>query len=388
MAAQHGLNQSSASNVIHYMDKFTGGDLTSLGVKTPTAVTDPSIAGVAIKFPSNRYTQDEAIGALTDFAGPEFRRFALSSGVEFRNTALPLSRYSQLSGFTEANDAYIEVALDLAEQALLAALDQAKVKPSEVDIVFSTTVTGLAVPTLEARLATRVGLRPDVKRVPLFGLGCVAGAAGTARMHDYLLAFPDQVAALIAVELCSLTIQRKDNSVANLVATSLFGDGAAAVIAKGANRAREGSGRPRGPRVLATRSRIYPDTEEVMGWKIGSDGFRIVLSVDVATVTEKYLGEDVRGFLADHGLTPDDVSTWICHPGGPRVIEAVENVLDLPDSALDHTRNSLRNNGNLSSVSVLDVLRANMADPPPAGSIGLMIAMGPAFCSELVLLAW
>ena len=338
-----------------------------------------------MKFPPNRYTQDEAIGALTDFAGPEFRRFALSSGVEFRNTALPLGRYSRLSGFTEANDAYIDVALDLAEQAFLAALDQAKVRPSEVDIVFSTTVTGLAVPTLEARLAARVGLRQDVKRVPLFGLGCVAGAAGTARMHDYLRAFPDQVAALLAVELCSLTIQRKDNSVANLVAASLFGDGAAAVIATGANRA---AAARRGPRVLATRSRIYPDTEEVMGWRIGSDGFRIVLSVDVATVTEKYLGEDVRGFLADHGLTPEDVSTWVCHPGGPRVIEAVENVLDLPGNALDHTRNSLRSNGNLSSVSVLDVLRANIADPPPAGSFGLMIAMGPAFCSELVLLAW
>jgi alkylresorcinol/alkylpyrone synthase len=376
------------------MNNITGGSSGSLGLITPTASTEPSIAAVAVKFPPNRYTQDEAIGALTDFAGPEFRRFALSSGVEFRNTALPLSRYSQLSGFTEANDAYIEIALDLAEQAFLAALDQAKVKPSEVDIVFSTTVTGLAVPTLEARLAARVGLRQDVKRVPLFGLGCVAGAAGTARMHDYLRAYPDQVAALLAVELCSLTIQRKDNSVANLVAASLFGDGAAAVIAKGAARAagdKQAAGDNQisaAPRVLATRSRIYPDTEEVMGWRIGSDGFRIVLSVDVATVTEKYLGEDVRGFLADHGLTPEDVTTWVCHPGGPRVIEAVENVLDLPGDALDHTRNSLRSNGNLSSVSVLDVLRANMAAPPPAGSMGLMIAMGPAFCSELVLLAW
>ncbi len=374
------------------MNNIAGGSSGSLGLITPTAIAEPSIAAVAVKFPPNRYTQDDAIGALTDFAGPEFRRFALSSGVEFRNTALPLSRYSQLSGFTEANDAYIEIALDLAEQAFLAALDQANVKPWEVDIVFSTTVTGLAVPTLEARLAARVGLRQDVKRVPLFGLGCVAGAAGTARMHDYLRAFPDQVAALLAVELCSLTIQRKDNSVANLVAASLFGDGAAAVIAKGAARAagdKMGDKKiSAGPRVLATRSRIYPDTEEVMGWRIGSDGFRIVLSVDVANVTEKYLGEDVRGFLADHGLTPQDVTTWVCHPGGPRVIEAVENVLDLPESALDHTRNSLRNNGNLSSVSVLDVLRANMADPPPAGSIGLMIAMGPAFCCELVLLEW
>lgn len=347
--------------------------------------TDPCISGVAVTFPPNRYTQSEAIGALTDIAGPEFRRFALRSGVEFRNTALQLSRYSELDGFTEANEAYLEVALDLGERALLAVLDEAKVKPSEIDIVFSTTVTGVTVPTLEARLATRVGLRPDVKRVPLFGLGCVAGAAGVARMHDYLRAFPDQAAALLAVELCSLTIQRQDSSVANLVATSLFGDGAAAVVAEGAHRA--GAERS-GPQVLATRSRIYPDTEDVMGWKIGGDGFRVVLSADVATIAEKYLGDDVRVFLADHGLTPRDVTTWVCHPGGPRVIEAVETVLDLPVHALDHTRNSLRNNGNLSSVSVLDVLRANMADPPPPGSLGLMIAMGPAFCSELVLLAW
>jgi len=391
------------------MTNISGGRSGCLELKSPTAIstTHPSIAAVAVKFPPNRYTQNEAISALTDFAGPEFRRFALKSGVDFRNTALPLPQYSELSGFTEANDLYIEVALDLAEQAFLAALDQAKLKPSEVDIVFSTTVTGLAVPTLEARLAARIGLRADVKRVPLFGLGCVAGAAGTARMHDYLLAFPDHVGALLAVELCSLTIQRKDNSVANLVAASLFGDGAAVVIAKGANRAaadsraqsgrhahsgRSGrnaaSGRSSGPKVLATKSRIYPDTEEVMGWRIGSDGFKIVLSVDVATVVEKYLGDDVREFLADHGLTPQDVSTWVCHPGGPKVIEAVEGVLDLPGNALDHTRTSLRNNGNMSSVSVLDVLRANIADPPPAGSIGLMIAMGPAFCCELVLLAW
>jgi alkylresorcinol/alkylpyrone synthase len=378
------MNSLNCGAVTPYMNNIMGGSSASVALKTPTTNANPSIAAAAVQFPPNRYTQEEAIGALTDFAGPEFRRFALSSGVEHRNTALPLSQYRDLGGFTNANEAYLEVALELAEQAMLTALDEAKVKPSEVDIVFSTTVTGLAVPTVEARLAARIGLRQDVKRIPLFGLGCVAGAAGTARMHDYLRAFPDQVAALLAVELCSLTIQREDNSVANLVATSLFGDGAAAVIAKGANRA----ARPSGPQVLATRSRLYPDTEEVMGWKIGSDGFRIVLSADVATITEKYLGDDVRDFLGDHGLRPQDVSRWICHPGGPRVIEAVEEVLDLPGNALDRTRKSLRENGNLSSVSVLDVLRANLADPAPAGSFGLMIAMGPAFCSELVLLAW
>ncbi len=269
------------------MNTFTGGRSSCFNLQRPagtqTSKTDPHVAGVAVKFPPNRYHQAEAIGALTEFAGPEFRRFALSSGVEARHTALPLERYAELSGFTEANDASVDVALDLGEQALRAALDEAKVRPSEVDVIFSTTVTGLAVPTLEARLAHRVGLREDVKRIPLFGLGCVAGAAGVARMHDYLRGFPDQVGALFAVELCSLTIQRHDNSVANLVASSLFGDAAAAVVTKGAHRVRwagAASNGYAGPRVLATRSRIYPNTENVMGWKIGTSGFQIVLSVD------------------------------------------------------------------------------------------------------------
>jgi alkylresorcinol/alkylpyrone synthase len=353
-------------------------------VQTPTAFTEaaPSVAAVTVEFPPHYHSQDDAIAVLADWAGPEFRRFATSSGVQARHFALPLSRYSELNGFTEANDTFIDVATELSERALLSALDAARVEPSDIDIVFSTTVTGLAVPTLEARLVTRMGLRPDLKRVPLFGLGCVAGVAGVARINDYLRAYPDQVAALVAVEMCTLTVQHEDRSVANLIASCLFGDGAAAVIVAGADRA------PIGPKVLATRSRFYRDTEDVMGWDIGSYGFRVKLSAEVATVAEKYLGEDVRMFLADHGLTTADVTTWVCHPGGPKVIDAVENALDLPAEALDLTRNSLRDNGNLSSVSVLDVLRATMADPPPAGSIGLMIAMGPGFCSELVLLGW
>ncbi|MCV7227706.1 type III polyketide synthase [Mycolicibacterium komossense] len=342
----------------------------------------PAIAAAAVEFPSHRHSQDEVIAALASFAGPEFFRFAAASGVDYRHLALPLERYTKLSGFTEANEAYLEVALDIGERALRSALDAAKIRPDELDAIFSTTVTGLAVPTLDARLVGRIGLRPDIKRVPMFGLGCVAGAAGVARMNDYLRAYPDETAVLLAVELCSLTIQQNDHSVANLVASSLFGDGGAAVIARGAHRMVQG------PRILASRSRLYPDTENVMGWDIGTDGFRIVLSADVPTVAEKYLGEDVRLFLAEFGLTADDIGTWVCHPGGPKVIEAVENVLELPDSALDRTRESLRDNGNLSSASVLDVLRANLAEPPDPGSLGMMMAMGPGFCSELVLLRW
>jgi alkylresorcinol/alkylpyrone synthase len=342
----------------------------------------PTVAAVAVEFPSHRYSQTELIATFMRHASPEIQRFAESAGVQARNIALPLARYPELTGFTEANDAYCEVALEIGERALRTAMDSANIAPSEVDVIFSTSVTGLSVPTLEARLAARVGLRPDVKRVPLFGLGCVAGAAGVARMYDYLQAYPDQVAALLAVELCSLTVQKDDLSIANLVASSLFGDGAAAVIVTGADRPAAG------PQVLATRSRLYPDSENVMGWHIGSHGFQIVLSAEVATVAEKYLGEDVQLFLSEFGLSTTDIATWVCHPGGPKVIEAIENVLELPDVALDRTRESLRDNGNMSSVSVLDVLRANLAEPPTPGSLGMMIAMGPGFCSELVLLRW
>jgi len=364
------------------MEQIIGGSALREDTKTPTPNVHPSVAAVAVQFPPNLYSQEEVIGALTDFAGPEFQRFALTSGVASRHTALPLAQYKDLTGFTDANEYFLEIALDLAEQALLAALDEANVQPSEVDVVFSTTVTGLAVPSLEARLAARVGLREDVKRIPLFGLGCVAGAAGLARVHDYLRAFTDHVAVLVAVELCSLTVQREDMSIANLVASSLFGDGAAVVVATGADRAAAG------PKVLATRSRTYPDTTGALGWNIGGDGFQIVLSPEISTVVEKYLGDDVRKFLADHGLSTGDVSTWLLHAAGPKVIDAFEDALELPPDALERTRKSLRDNGNLSSVSVLDILHATMADPPSPGSIGLMVAMGPGFSAELVLLTW
>lgn len=330
--------------------------------------------------PEHVYSQDEIVAELLRFGGPVFARFARSSGVRTRHLALPLHRYAQLSGFTEANNAFIEVAVQLGEEAVVRACDAAGVRPQEIDLIASTTVTGLAVPSLEARLAARLGMRPDVKRMPLFGLGCVAGAAGVARLGDYLRAFPDHVAVLLSVELCSLTVQRGDRAPANLVASSLFGDGAAAVVMIG------GAHAATGPGVLASRSRLYPDTQGVMGWDIGSEGFRIVLSTQVAPIAERFLGEDVKGFLKDEGV--ERVGAWVCHPGGPKVIEAIERTLSLPPHALDHTRESLRARGNLSSASVLDVLRATMAQPPPDGEHGLMIAMGPGFCAELVLLRW
>ena len=229
----------------------------------------------------------------------------------------------------------------------------------------------------------RMNLRSDIKRNPIFGLGCVAGAAGLARASDYVRAFPNECAVLVSVELCSLTWQRKDLSVANLISSGLFGDGSAAVIVAGSERS------VTGPQVLGTRSSFYRGTEEVMGWDISEEGFKVVLTPEVPDMVRKHLARDVDGVLADYGLDRSDIDTWIMHSGGPKVLEATAESLELADDALEVSWQTLRHVGNLSSVSVLLVLEEFMnRRRPAAGSYSILAAMGPGFCSELVLLRW
>lgn len=352
------------------------------------------LAAVHAVLPPHRYPQDKITEAVAEQLLQQeginhevVRRIHTNTRVGSRYLALPLEQYAQLNGFTQANNAFIEVSVELGVQAVTGALAAAGMRADEVDVIFSTTVTGLAVPSLEARIAARVGFRRDIKRVPLFGLGCVAGAAGIGRLHDYLRGWPDHVGILLSVELCSLTVQRGDNSMANLVASGLFGDGAAAVVAVGSERAdRLGTA---GPRVVASRSHLYPDTAGVMGWDIGSNGFGIVLSSEIPDLVHRYLGTDIRDMLAAHDLTVQDIGAWVSHPGGPKIIEAIEQELGVGPEALEMTWRSLAEIGNLSSASVLHVLRDTLRDrPPPAGSPGVLMAMGPGFASELVLLRW
>lgn len=301
-----------------------------------------------------------------------------------RHLALPMESYPGLT-FGQANDAFVRVGTDIGAEAVSGAVAAAGLELRDVDAIFTTTVTGVATPSIDARLVNRLRLRTDIRRVPMFGLGCVAGAAGIARVADYLAGHPDHVAVLLSVELCSLTLQRADLSIPNLIATGLFGDGAAAVVGVGANRS-VAAGMPR---VVASKSRFYPDTERVMGWDIGDTGFKIVLSAGVPQMVDKHMGADVDAFLDEHGLARADISRWICHPGGPKVLQAFERTLGLSQHDTGLTWRSLEEVGNLSSASVLHVLRDTLAQRPCApGDKGLVLAMGPGFCSELVLLEW
>ncbi|MBP1635002.1 MAG: pks11 [Acidobacteria bacterium] len=347
------------------------------------------IAAVARAFPPHYYDQATLISAFKRAWGrrhynldrlEQLHRHVLVGG---RHLALPIEEYERLETWGQANDAWIRVGEEVGAEALARALAAAGFTVQDVGAIVFVSVTGISTPSLDARLVNRLGLPARIRRVPIFGLGCVAGAAGVSRASDLLRGSPDEVAVLLSVELCSLTLQRDDLSIPNLIATGLFGDGAAAAVIAGDGR--DGPG----PRILATRSVFYPGSEQVMGWSISESGFRIVLSAEVPDIVMQRLPGDVDAFLASQGLSRGDVSVWVSHPGGPKVLEAMQQALGLDEEALRWSWRSLREAGNLSSASILLVLEDVMREAaPPPGAYGLMVAMGPGFCSELVLLRW
>lgn len=362
------------------------------------------IVAVEPVLPANMYAQD----AITDVVGPLvapdpartalLRRLHASAGVRHRHLVLPLEEYAGLRSLGATNAVFVREGAVLAEAASRRALAAAGLDPGDVDHVFVTSVTGVAAPSLDVLLSERLGLRGGVRRTPSFGFGCAGGAGGLARVHDHLLGRPRDVSLLVSVELCSLTLQHGDDSTANMVASGLFGDGAAAVVVVGgehplataAARATVGpasADRRRTARVVDTRSRLYPGTTDALGWEVRDTGFAIVLSAGLPGLLRAHLLADVKDLLAEHGVTPADVPTWVVHAGGPRVIDAVRDALGLSEDAVRESRASLAAVGNLSSASVLDVLARTLArSAAPPGSLAVLMAFGPGVSCELVLL--
>ena len=347
------------------------------------------IITTATAFPPHYFLQQEVVDALkTQWEqGMEnaavLERLHSRTGVAGRYFSRPLTDYPALDTWGKTNDVWIETAERLGEQAIDCVLNKAGVGRKEIGALFFVSVTGVSSPSIDARLVNRMGLSLQIKRNPIFGLGCVAGAAGLIRAADYVRAYPDQIAVLLSVELCSLTWQRDDFSVANLIATGLFGDGAAAVLVAGEQV------KLKGPKILGSACSFYPNTQDTMGWKISEKGFQVLLSPNVPAVVKENLGRDVDTFLAQHQMTRDQVDSWIMHPGGPKVLEAVADALGLHNGELQLSWDALQRVGNLSSASVLVVLDEVMTHRRPApGSRSILAAMGPGFCSEMLLLEW
>jgi len=313
-------------------------------------------------------------------------QFYTNVKVKGRYLAWPLERYKEPNTFEERNNAYIETALALGEKIICALLDQVQMSPQEIHQLTIVSTTGIAVPALDARLMNRIPFSRGMKRLPLFGLGCMGGAAGIARTADYLLGHPDEAVILLAIELCSLTIQRDDLSLANLVASGLFGDGAAAVLMVGDDHPRA---KPGLPRVIDSQSQFFPETENIMGWEVTDSGFKVMLSADIAGLARSEVRPSLEAFLGRHGLTIAEIDHWLVHPGGPKVIQALEEGLSLPGDALTLSWETLAEAGNISSASVLLILDKTLKRlHSKPGECGVLMAMGPAFSAELVLLQW
>ena len=353
----------------------------------------PVIVSTKTGFPEHYYPQDTLLAVAQEewkktraSVLKPLEQFYTNVKVKGRYLSWPLERYKIPTTFEERNNAYIQTALELGEGTICALLEDAQMSPQEIDLLTTISTTGISVPSLDARLMNRIPFSRQMKRLPLFGLGCMGGAAGIARTADYLQGHPGEAVILFAVELCSLTIQRDDLSMANLIASGLFGDGAVAVLMVGDDHPMVEQGLPR---VIDSQSQFFPQTEHIMGWDVTNNGFKVLLSADIAGLAESEVRPSLEAFLGVHNLSISNIGHWLVHPGGPRVIQALENGLGLRDEALSLSWETLAEAGNVSSASVLVILdKFIKRTRPKPGAYGVLMAMGPAFSAEMVLLGW
>jgi alkylresorcinol/alkylpyrone synthase len=339
------------------------------------------LAACATAFPPHEVDQEttiEGLARLFPSESPAFLRgLVRRSGVETRRFAPSVPEILTPVDFTERNRRYAREAHALAARVLRAALERARIDPERVDVLIDVSCTGLTIPALDVGLAQELGLRPDVRRIPVTEAGCAAGALGLGL--GATLCAGGAVVLLVAVELCSLTLCAEDRSRANVISAAIFADGAgAAVLVPGGD----------GPRVRATGSHLVPGSRDAMGFDVGTHGLRILLRPELPDLVRRDLAEVLDGFLARHGRSRADVGLHLLHPGGRRILEAYEEVLGLGERELAYSRASLRTRGNLSSVSVLHLLEQALDDgfPLAPGRDALLLGVGPGLSLELSLL--
>lgn len=342
------------------------------------------IVSVATAVPKHRHTQEEVLKGFQPHFGAllerESRKAIFSAaGVKSRHSAEPLAHYFGDSFPSTRNEDYRRHALALARECLQACLDKAAVPARRIRHIFAVTTTGLLTPSLEALLVPSMGFDPGIKRTPIFGCGCAGGAVALARAAEYLKGHADELALVLSVELCSLTFEREDRGMTQLVAAALFGDGASACLLAG------GAAGFGGPEILGSASELFPDSFDAMGWDF-SRGMRLVLSPRVPALIEAGLRPAVSRFLRDSGAALADVTSFILHPGSLRIIEACERALGIGSRETALTRDFLESHGNLSSASILFVLQSTLAQRPAPSGLALLAAMGPGFSAEMSLL--
>lgn len=359
----------------------------------------PAIISVGEAVPPYKIEQGEVMKFSRELFSESFQDIerllkAFPNGhIEKRHFVKELSWYKQSHTFAEKNAAFIEAAVEFGAAAVKNCLHNLtllnrEVSYEEIEAIFFITTTGMATPSIEARIMNVLPFSERTKRIPLWGLGCAGGASGLSRAYEYCLAYPKAKVLVLSIELCSLTFQYNDRSKSNLIGTSLFADGAACVLIAGDEaEAVRMSSLPSLPKILATQSTTMRNSLDVMGWEIKNDGLFVVFSKDIPCIVEKWLKPNVSDFLQKQEVEMKDINHFIAHPGGKKVLDAYVKALELHPSMIDLPLDVLREYGNMSSATVLFVLK-RFLQKGTQGDYGLCTALGPGFSSELLLLRW
>lgn len=360
----------------------------------------PKIASVGVCIPPNHLTQETTMEFAAELFQQSFKdlprllKVFENAEIESRNLAEDITWFRKDHTFEEKNIAYIKHAVEFGTKAITNCLHnqeflQTDVPYNEIDAIFFISTTGISTPSIDAKIMNHLPFSPHTKRIPIWGLGCAGGASGLSRAYEYCLAYPEAKVLVVSVELCSLTFQRNDRSKSNLVGTSLFSDGVAAVLVIGdRTKIKRNEAIKNIPTILDTQSTLMPDSEDVMGWDIKNEGLYVIFSKDIPSIITTWLKPNVEKFLHQHELKLSDIKHFIAHPGGKKVIEAYEKALGFNKEKIMLSQKVLREHGNMSSATVYYVLEEFMKQGISIGDYGLIAALGPGFSSELLLVKW